>query len=199
MKKLLAAVHRTSHTSENKHREQRGFLTTVFDGVADGLRKTASTRRASTAHCAAAERRHRQRARGHGQLRARCNPWTGSQPRCVGEEQGGRGWRKGASCLWPWGRRKGAVEGASTVERSAAGLLTVDSRERQVQWRKGAQNCWPELGLGHGKEGGRRKGSRLVEMGELGSMQIWSSPFGAATGGVLGYWASSAWRGCLLP
>jgi hypothetical protein len=47
---LLATVHRTSHTSENKHREQRGFLTTVFDGVADGLRKTASTRRA--AHCA---------------------------------------------------------------------------------------------------------------------------------------------------
>jgi hypothetical protein len=36
---------------EDKHREQRGFLTTVFDGVVDGLRKTARTRRASTACC----------------------------------------------------------------------------------------------------------------------------------------------------
>jgi hypothetical protein len=165
---------------------------------------SSSTQRASTAHCAAAERRCRQRARGrerstgapcaaemkgaasgnpttwrtgssiwlpwqqrpprpavqtggaehlgqgsgHGQLRAHCNPWTGSQPRCVEEEQGGRGWRKGVSCLWPWGEKKGVVEGASTVERSAAGLLTMDSRGRQMQWRKGAQNCWPELGLG---------------------------------------------------
>jgi hypothetical protein len=92
--------------------------------------------------------------------------------------------------LWPWGGRKGAVEGASTVERSAAGLLTVDNRGRQMQWRKGAQNCWPELGLGHGKEGGRRKGSRLVEMGELGSMQMWSSPFGAVAGGIHGCWPS---------
>jgi hypothetical protein len=60
-----------------------------------------------------------------------CNPWTGSQLRCVEEEQGGRGWRKGRATRGHGGRRKGAVEGASTVERSAAGLLAVDSRERR--------------------------------------------------------------------
>jgi hypothetical protein len=97
---------------------------------------------------------------------------------------------KGRAACDHGGRRKGAVEGASTVERSAAGLLTVDSRGRQMQWRKGAQNCWPELGLGHGKEGGRRKGSWLVEMGELGSKQMWSSPFGVVAGGVHGCWPS---------
>jgi hypothetical protein len=112
------------------------------------LRISSSTHRASMAHCAVAERRHRQRARGRerstgapcaaemkGAASGNPTTWrTGSQPCCVEEEQGGRGWRKGASCLWPWGggRRKGAVEGASTVERSTAGLLTVDSRGRQM-------------------------------------------------------------------
>jgi hypothetical protein len=61
---LLAAVHRTSHTLENKHREQRGFLTTVFDGVADGLRKTASTWRASTACCPLASQNSEPTERG---------------------------------------------------------------------------------------------------------------------------------------
>ena len=35
-----------------------------------------------------------------------------------------------------------------------------------------------------GQQRERRNGSRLVEMGELGSMQMWSSPFGAVAGGV---------------
>ena len=40
---LLAAVHRTSHTLENKHREQRGFLTTGFDGAVGGCAKQRPT------------------------------------------------------------------------------------------------------------------------------------------------------------
>jgi hypothetical protein len=103
------------------------------------------------------------------------------QPNDMENKEGVAGGKGRAAC-GHGGRRKGAVEGASTVERSAAGLLTVDRRGRQMQWRKGAQNCWPELGLGHGKEGGRRKGSRLVEM--------WSSPFGVVAGGVHGCWPS---------
>jgi hypothetical protein len=48
-----------------------------------------------------------------------------------------------------------------------------------------------ERGFGfHGEEGGRRKGSWLVEIRELGFMQMWSSPFGAVAGGVDGCWPS---------
>ena len=48
-----------------------------------------------------------------------------------------------------------------------------------------------ERGFGfHGEEGGRRKGSWLVEIRELGSMQMWSSPFGAVAGGIHGCWPS---------
>jgi hypothetical protein len=46
----------------------------------------------------------------------------------------GRAWleERGELLVAMGGRRKGAVEGASTVERSTAGLLTVDSRGRQM-------------------------------------------------------------------
>ena len=80
------------------------------------------------------------------------------QPNDMENREGVAGGKGRAACDHG-GRRKGAVEGASTVERSAARLLTVDSRERQVQWRKGAQNYWPELGLGHGKEGEGGRGA----------------------------------------
>jgi hypothetical protein len=49
------------------------------------------------------------------------------------------GSRKGRAARGHGGRRKGVVEGASTVERSAAGLLAVDSRGRRHGWSRGTR------------------------------------------------------------
>jgi hypothetical protein len=56
------------------------------------------------------------------------------------------------------------------IERSRGGaVMGARSRAEGLLARMGREERW---------------GERLVEMGELGSMQMWSSPFGAVAGGV---------------
>jgi hypothetical protein len=63
----------------------------------------------------------------HGQG-ANCAAWKRNREGVAGG--------KGRAARGHGGEERGAVEGASTVERSAAGLLAVDSRGRQMQWRR---------------------------------------------------------------
>jgi hypothetical protein len=80
------------------------------------------------------------------------------------------------------GGRKGAVEGASTVERSAAGLLAVDSRcrchgdlmlrhgarrrEHVGRWRRHGSLELSSLLLAWGRKGSREKARRMRVLAE---------------------------------
>jgi hypothetical protein len=64
------------------------------------------------------------------------------------EEQGGRGWRKGASCSWPWGRRKGRRRGSFNSGALDCWTARRGQQRKADAVEKGAQDCWPELELG---------------------------------------------------
>jgi hypothetical protein len=76
-----------------------------------------------------------------------------------------------SGALGCWAAHRGQQRKADAVQKGRSKLL-AGARARPWERR------------------GRRKGSRLVETGELGSMQMWSSPFGAVAGGVHGCWPS---------
>ena len=144
---LFTALYKTASPQSA---ETPGLLQEIDDAwlAAHFVEHTASVNgalRSSREEASAEGSRPREEHRGA--LRCGDEGRSFRQPNDMENREGVAGGKGRAAC-GHGGRRKGAVEGASTVERSAAGLLTVDSRGRQMQWRKGAQNCWPELGLG---------------------------------------------------
>jgi|UniRef100_A0A804NAS6 hypothetical protein len=80
-----------------------------------------------------------------------------------GKKKGRRRGSFNSGALGCWAAHRGQQRKADAVQKGRSKLL-AGARARPWERR------------------GRRKGSRLVEMGELGSMQMWSSPFGAVAG-----------------